>query len=67
MKEFNLLLRVVNSLFNPPPRGTSIEALENPGPAEGKAGKDHKKLKKGQASSTEFSYELSLRRLGYGR
>lgn len=30
-------------------------------------GKDHKKLEKGQTSSTEFDYELSFRRLGSGR
>lgn len=36
-------------------------------PAEGKAGKDPKNLKKGQTSSTEFSYELSFIRLGSGR
>ncbi|KAH0712138.1 hypothetical protein KY289_008097 [Solanum tuberosum] len=36
-------------------------------PAEGKAGKDHKKLEKGHASSTEFFDELSFRRLGSGR
>jgi hypothetical protein len=35
--------------------------------AEGKAGKDHKKLEKGQTSSTEFSDELSFRRIGSGR
>ena len=51
---------------------TEAEKKQNVGlivkyPAEGKAGKDHKKLEKGQASSTEFSDELSFRRLGSGR
>jgi hypothetical protein len=51
---------------------TEAEKKQNVGlmvkyPAEGKAGKDHKKLEKGQTSSTEFSDELSFRRLGSGR
>lgn len=51
---------------------TEAEKEQNVGlmvkyPAEGKAGKDHKKLEKGQTSSTEFSYKLDFRRLGSGR
>ncbi len=51
---------------------TEAEKKQNVGlmvkyPAEGKAVKDHKKLEKGQTSSTEFSDELSFRRLGSGR
>lgn len=51
---------------------TEAEKEQNVGlmvkyPAEGKAGKDHKKLEKGQTSSTEFSDELSFRRIGSGR
>ena len=51
---------------------TEAEKEQNVGlmvkyPAESKAGKDHKKLEKGQTSATELSDELSFRRLGSGR
>ena len=51
---------------------TEAEKKQNVGlmvkyPTEGKAGKDHMKLEKGQASSTEFSDELYFRRLGSRR